>query len=164
MNFIQKIKNNKNVEIPDVKKMIKHYSRYCLNREHVKKLIHTKQEKLNFYIEMPISDEFWLSLLTPLHNYTDFEITYDDWDYVRDEIKKINDLIKQSYEIYEKTGKNMDNEINELKLLKQDIAKNPKTIIDVREDLHKIKNCKSFFYRKFGKTSNIEQYMDEILT
>jgi hypothetical protein len=163
LNFIEKVKNNKNIEIPNVSKMIKHYSRYCLNRDHVKKLINTKQEKINFYIEMPISDEFWLSLLVPLKNYTNFEITFDDWDYVKEELKKINNLIKESYEIQETTGKSMKKEINELTSLKQNVGKNPKTIIDVNQDLEKIKNCKSFFYRKFGKESNIEKYIDEIL-
>jgi SMC interacting uncharacterized protein involved in chromosome segregation len=112
---------------------------------------------------MPISDEFWLSLLVPLKNYTNFEITFDDWDYVKEELKKINNLIKESYEIQETTGKSMKKEINELTSLKQNVGKNPKTIIDVKPDLEKIKNCKSFFYRKFGKESNIEKYIDEIL-
>jgi hypothetical protein len=43
------------------------------------------------------------------------------------------------------------------------ISKSPKTILDVREDLNKIKSCESYFYRKFSKDSNIENYYKIIL-
>jgi len=43
------------------------------------------------------------------------------------------------------------------------IAKNPKTIINTKPDLENIKNCTSFFYRKFDPKSNIEKYWNKII-
>jgi hypothetical protein len=160
--ILNHIKTIKNGYKPNPKKMIKHYSRFCLKRNDAQRLINVNPEKLEFYNNMPISDEFWLSLIYPFDSHKDFEITFDDWDYVKDEIKKINNLIKESYEIQETTGKIMTDEIKTLQTLKQTIAKNPKMITNVKPDLNKIKNCKSYFYRKFSKESDIDLYINEI--
>ena len=52
--------------------------------------------------------------------------------------------------------KKLQNKYNQL-------VKSPKTIIKVEEDLDKIKKCKSYFYRKFDKNSDIEKYWKNII-
>ena len=130
---------------------IKHYARFCLNRDHVKILL-TKD--LNFYHKMQVADEFFLSSLYPLKNYKDIEVTFDDWGWTDKQKNIIKNKIKKT---------NDEDKIKKLKLEFDNIAKSPKTIIDVEEDLDKIKETKTFFYRKFGKTSNIEKYWNEII-
>jgi len=160
---IEKMKDN-DIYIPEIKTMFKHYARFCLNREHTEKLVKmNNQNKLDFYHKMHVADEFFLSILYPLNNYRDFEVTYDDWDYVENERNYINKLIKESYEFKEKFNIDMDDEIKELKFLRDDLSKNPKTIIDVVPDLNKIIHCKSYFYRKFAKTSNINKYWNILI-
>ena len=89
-------------------------------------------------------------------------------------INKINSLNSHSCDLYQKVNQknnnildnefkekfniDMDDEIKELKFLRDDLSKNPKTIIDVVPDLNKIIHCESYFYRKFAKTSNINKY------
>lgn len=141
---------------------IKHYARFCLNREHVKELLDS-YDKLKYFMKMHVGDEFFLSVLHPIKNVTNFAVTYDDWDYVRElgiEIKNKKRLI---YEKQEKDGKNRSNQLKKLQNNYNKISKNPKTIIDVEEDLDKIKKCKSYFYRKFDKKSNIEKYWKKIV-
>ena len=130
---------------------IKHYARFCLNREHVKILLN---KDLSFFHKMQVGDEFFLSSLYPLKNYKDFAVTYDDWDWTN-----------QQKEIIKNKMKKVKNDEEYLKLKEEfnNIAKSPKTIINVEEDLDKIKKCKSYFYRKFGKGSNIEKYWKEII-
>jgi hypothetical protein len=111
---------------------------------------------------MHVGDEFFLSVLYPLSDYIDFEVIFDDWEYVRDKVKEINDLLKKTFELQERKKINLEKEINELRELKQNIAKNPKTIINVKEDLIKIKNSKSYFYRKFSPKSDIKKYIHKI--
>jgi hypothetical protein len=130
---------------------IKHYARFCLCREHVKTLL-TKD--LSFFHKMLVGDEFVLSALYPLKNYVDFDVTFDDWTWTNKQKKIIKDKMKKvkSEQDYLKLKEQYDN-----------IAKSPKTIVNVEEDLDQIKKCKSFFYRKFGKDSNIEKYWQKII-
>jgi hypothetical protein len=130
---------------------IKHYARFCLNREHVKTLL---SKDLSFFHKMLVGDEFLLSGLYPLKNYLNFEVTFDDWDYTEKQKKIIKEKMKKS---------SNDKEYLKLKEQFNQIAKSPKTIVKVEEDLDKIKNCQSFFYRKFSKDSNIEKYWNEII-
>jgi len=133
--------------------IIKHYARMCLSRHHIKKILFNK-EKLNLFIKMHVGDEFFLSSITPLHNFKDIAVTFDDWDYIDKEIKKIREQIKKS------SGEKK-------KLLQEkfnDTAKNPKTIVTVsKEDLSNIKTCGSYFYRKFDKKSDIENYIYQLI-
>lgn len=165
INFIKTVKN-KDIIIPPLKNFIKHYARFCLTRKHIKRILKENLEgNMDFFYKMPIGDEFFLTVLNLNKNeYRDFEVTFDDWEYVRKEIDKINNIIKESYELQEKTKKDMSNIINELKQIKNNIAKNPKmiTIID-ENDLKNIKKTKSYFYRKFSKESNIEDYWRKII-
>jgi len=144
-------------------KFIHHYARMCLNRHHVKKLL-INRDKLEFFHQMQIGDEYFLTVLYPLTNYKDFEITYDDWDYVIIQVNKFKNMIRQLYEEQEQNP-NIDNKdkINIIQYKIKDIAKNPKSIKDVKEDLNKIIECKSFFYRKFTIDSNIVDYWEQII-
>ena len=148
LKYIENIKKD-DIQKYEIKKIFKHYARFCLNREHANQLIElNKKNKLNFFHKMHVADEFFLSSLYPLSNYHDFIIIYDDWDFVLDEIKYINKLIKNCYEIQEKKNIDMKKDITHLKELKNQLSKNPKTLIDVVPDLNKIIHCSSFFYRK----------------
>ncbi len=144
-------------------KFIHHYARMCLNRHHVKKLL-INRDKLEFFHQMQIGDEYFLTVLYPLTNYKDFEITYDDWDYVIIQVNKFKNMIRQLYEEQEQNP-NIDNKdkINIIQNKIKNIAKNPKSIKDVKEDLNKIIECKSFFYRKFTIDSNIVDYWEQII-
>lgn len=177
---IKKIKkNNENIKIPKVNKLIKHLARFCLSRNHVNKLLEADEEKkIKFFSTMQVGDEFYLSVLYPLNkdNYIDFEVTKDDWEYVEKQLNKIRKRIEELYiEIENIENKKMEldskkekilklkEKILELKSLKNELGKNPKTIINVEEDLNNIKKSDSYFYRKFSKNSNIEEYWNEII-
>ena len=159
----EKIKSKHKI-IP--KFFIKNYARFCLNRTHVQLLLQ-KTEELKFFHNMHVGDEFFLTVLNPIKNVRDFAVIYDDWDYINKQKTNVLNKIKKLYEEQEKTGKNLMVQITELKKEKErlyELSKNPKTIINVEEDLEKIKDCESYFYRKFAKNSNIEKYWKEIIT
>jgi Core-2/I-Branching enzyme len=161
---INEIKNT-NIIIPDKYTFIKHYARFCLSRYHVNKLlIANKQDKMEFFNTMHVGDEFFLTLLYPLDKYKDIAITFDDWEYVKKLIYKINHKLKKYYKIQETSNKNLNEKIVELQKLKQDIAKNPKTITKLtKEDLKQMKTSNSYFYRKFSKDSNIKKYINKFI-
>jgi hypothetical protein len=144
--------------LPKPKYFIKNYARFCLNREHVRLLLVRESEgKMNFFHNMQVGDEYFLSVLYPLKNVRDFAVTYDDWEYI-DNKKRI---IKEKQSTVEKYG-------SEWKKLQEKynlIAKSPKTIVNVTldNDLEKIKKCDSYFYRKFSKDSNIQNYWKSII-
>lgn len=144
------------------KNIFKHYARFCLNREHVKELL-SKEKELRYFCKMQVGDEFFLSVLYPLKNFKNFDVTYDDWEYVEKLKFMIKDKKRVLYEIQEEKGINKSKELKELQNEFNNIAKNPKTITNVGDDLDKIKNCKSYFYRKFSKKSDIEIYWKDII-
>ena len=161
-NWKERINKQPNKNKP--KHFIKHLARFCLNREHVGELLQKSKEKqLEFFYKMHVGDEFFLSVLYPINNVRDFAVVYDDWDYIEHEKQKIKNEKRKCYEIQEKTGKDMSLELKTLQNKFNNIAKSPKTIVDVKDDLEKIKKCKSYFYRKFSKDSNIEKYWKEII-
>ena len=161
-NWKERINKQPNQNKP--KHFIKHLARFCLNREHVGELLQKSKEKqLEFFYKMHVGDEFFLSVLYPINNVRDFAVIYDDWDYIEYEKQKIKNEKRKCYEIQEKTGKDMSQELKILQNKFNNIAKSPKTIVDVKDDLEKIKKCKSYFYRKFSKDSNIEKYWKEII-
>jgi hypothetical protein len=144
-------------------KLIKHYARMCLSRHCIKKLLIS--DKLNLFTKMHVGDEFFLSSITPIDNFKDFAVTYDDWDYVEKQKKQIKNQIRLLYEEQEQNvNKNNTDQIKELKDKFNDIAKNPKKIIKVTKDeLKNMKTINSYFYRKFDKTSDIEEYIYKFL-
>lgn len=161
---ISSIKSN--IIIPDINKMIKHYARFCLKRNDIKKVIKAdKDGKMEFFHTMHVGDEFFLSTIIPFNegSFINKEITFDDWEYVRNLIKKINKQIKKKYELQEKFGHDLKQEILDLQALKQNIAKNPKTIVNVEEDLNQIKSKPVYFYRKFAINSNIRKHWLNII-
>ena len=147
------------------KNLIKHYARMCLSRHHIKKLLIS--DKLNLFTQMHVGDEFFLSSITPINNFKDIAVTFDDWDYVEKQKKEIKNKIKLLYEEQEEnTLQNINNteKIKELRDQFNNIAKNPKNIIKVTKDeLNNMKTINSYFYRKFDKTSNIEKYIYKFL-
>ena len=163
-NYNWKERINKQPKKDRPKHFIKHLARFCLNREHVKQLLQkNKEQQLEFFYHMHVGDEFFLSVLYPIHNVKNFAVTYDDWNYVNLELQKIKEKKKQLYELQEKNGKNYSQSLKELQNNYNQIAKNPKSITNVRDDLHFIKQCPSYFYRKFTKKSNIADYWKEII-
>ena len=160
--YIERI--NSQLTRPKPKVFIKHYARFCLNRKHVGMLL-DNEDKLNFFHKMHVGDEFFLSVLYPLNpnDVRDFDVTFDDWDYTIKEGRKIKNQKKLLYEEQEKKGINKSTEINELEKKFKNISKNPKTIVETHDDLDKIINCKSYFYRKFAKNSDIETYWNNII-
>jgi hypothetical protein len=144
--------------LPKPKYFIKNYARFCLNREHVRLLLLKNNEgKMNFFHNMQVGDEYFLSVLYPLKNVRDFAVTYDDWEYIDNKKRIIKDK-QLTVEKYGNEWKKLQNEYNL-------IAKSPKTIVNVTvdNDLEKIKKCDSYFYRKFSKDSNIQDYWKHII-
>jgi hypothetical protein len=144
------------------KDFIHHYARWCINRHHTKKIL---SNDLDFFHKMHIGDEYFLSALYPLTNFKDFDVIFDDWENTLEIYKETKHIIKLLYEEQERNTR-----INNKKIidrLKTELSINnghPKLIVDVREDMLKIKNSQSYFYRKFAPNSNIEQYWDNIIT
>lgn len=157
----QRIQNQKTK--PKPKKIIKHYARSCLNRYHVNQLL-LKTNELNFFHQMHVGDEFYLSVLYPLKNIKDFAVTTDDWEWVNKQKKELKNKIRQLYEIQEKTNENKLSEINELKKIYDKISANPKTIDETKPELKNILNSSSFFYRKFSLKSDIRKYWKYIIS
>ena len=144
-------------------KFIHHYARFCLNRHYVKKLL-MNRDRLDFFYNMHIADEYFLSIIYPLRHFKDKEITFDDWEYTEKLKETLKNNIKKLYEEQEQNNNiNNNDKIEELRNKVKHIAGHPKTIIDVSEDLDKIKKCDAFFYRKFSKDSNIEKYWHDII-
>lgn len=138
--------------------LIKHYSRMCLSRYHVKKLLSTSD--VNDFIDMKVGDEFFLSSIMPIKNNINYAITFDDWDYVI----KITNIIKNKI----KKLNNNDNDNKSKILLLQneynELRKHPKKINIVdKHDLYNITNTDSLFYRKFDKNSNIRKYIYDFI-
>jgi hypothetical protein len=153
--------------LPFPKHIIKHYARFCLNRDHVKILL-SKSYELEFFHNMQVGDEFFLSVLYPFKNsIKNFNVTYDDWDYIDLMKRDLNNKIKNIQIVQSKLpldkGIEKNDELFKYYDIYNNISKSPKTILDVREDLNKIKSCDSYFYRKFSKDSNIENYYKIIL-
>jgi hypothetical protein len=156
--------NDKIIDTVGENKLIKHYARMCLSRTHIEQLLASKT-KLDLFIRTHVGDEFFLSSITPLSNINNFAVTFDDWEFVEKQKKDIKNIIKQLY-IEQETYKNIDNtsKILNLKSQHDEIAKNPKTITKVtNDDLHNMETTKSYFYRKFSKKSNIENYIYEFI-
>ena len=146
--------------------IIKHYARMCLSRQHVKQLLYKyNAPKVNLFKTMHVGDEFFLSAITPMKNLTSFAVTFDDWVFVEAQKTEIKSHIRSLYEQQE-TDTQMDCTvaISALKTHYDDIAKNPKTIYRVSQnDLESMKHTRSFFYRKFSKNSDVEQYIYDFI-
>lgn len=149
---------------------VKHYARFCLSRYHVEKLL-VKENDFKFFESMHIGDEFFLTMLDRDDYIKDFAVTYDNWDYVKNQRNLFNKKIILKYQKLDKIDKNKEkhkyeklkNKINDLKILRDDFSRNPKSYIivenkDIKIAKNWINNKTHFFWRKFPKTSNIETF------
>jgi FkbM family methyltransferase len=128
----------------------KHYARFCLARKHVTILLNNP-DKLNFFGKMHVGDEFFLSILGNDPDIIDFAITFDNWKRTKQKVDKIKQQIKQT--------KNKEKK-NKLITLKEKTGRNPHSYdIVVKQDVREAYQSTSFFWRKFPKSSNIEQFM-----
>ena len=162
----ERIKKQKGYK--NIKNWNKHLARFCLSRYHVQILLQ-KKEELKLFYKMHVADEFFLSLLPSKKFIKDFSVTYDNWDYIENEIKKINKKIEKLYikletEKINNNKNKINNKINDYKSLKAKISANPKSYIKVyKKDFNDANKSKAFFWRKFPKNSNIIQYKNQIL-
>lgn len=144
--------------------LIKHSGWFCLSRFHTEKLImHPDVYKFNKIIA---GDEYILSLIYSKNdsNFIDFKVTYANWNYSKKKVEKLNEELRELYEYQEKTGKSKKEEIFELRKQKSIAGKHPKTYVKITSKiLEKIVNSKSFFFRKFDKSSNITKYYNKFL-
>ena len=161
-NYDYKIRLSENIKNNFKNKIIKHYARMCLSRQHVQLLLQNL-EKVKYFADMHVGDEFFLTSIAPISNYKDMAISHDDWDYVKKQAQLIKNKIKKLYEEQEQENNTKINNIDEIKILKtefEDICKNPKKIIKIsKTDLKNMKMTESFFYRKFDTSSDIEKYI-----
>jgi hypothetical protein len=163
--LISRIKNQPNFNM--FKTYVKHYARFCLSRYHIEKLLRLHNE-FNFFNNMQVGDEFFLTMLKAKPNYDffkDYEITYDDWDYITNEREQLNLEIKKMYELIESqkysdnVNKIIKNEIENKQIFRDNISKNPKTYnVTTIDDYHKALKSGAYFWRKFPKTAIIPDY------
>lgn len=157
--FMNLNKYNMNVRIKTqpghnkIKHFVKHYARMCLSRYHSEKLV--SSDNFDFFNNMHVGDEFFLSLINPIHNrdyIKDFEITYDNWEDIEDKVEEYNYNIEKLYEKIEK-GDHSDitkKKLTDLQKIRDDIRKNPKTYDTITTlDLDNAIKRESFFWRKF---------------
>lgn len=136
----------------------KHYARFCLSRYHVEKLFHPQPSDIEFFKNMHVGDEFFLTLLHARDGYDyikQFTITYDNWEDVNAEVRSIKDKIdriKRDYDHmssdeYQRTKR----EVDRLTGIMNDIRKNPKTYHEITYyDVERAFYSGAFFWRKFA--------------
>jgi Core-2/I-Branching enzyme len=126
---------------------IKHYARMCLSRYHVEKLL---EKDFSFFNNMPISDEFFLTLihLKPNVDFVkNFEITYDNWEDIN---KKNSELTEQIEELKKRTNNRSMNMLRRKRAIRNSIRKNPVTYTKITtHDIERALSKESFFWRKF---------------
>lgn len=164
-NYSTNIMTQKTLPFP--KHFMKHYARFCLTRSHVELLI-SKSSELEFFHNMQIGDEYFLSVLYPFKNtLRDFSVDYDDWDGTNNLRRELNNKIRniQSTQNKMTIDKSIDknNELFKYYDTYNNISKSPQSIDDAKNYINKMKSCSSYFYRKFSKSSNIGDYYEMII-
>ena len=149
------------------KSFVKHYARFCLSRYHVDKLLKLHNE-FKFFNNMNVGDEFFLTMINAKPNvdfFKNYEITYDDWDYIINEREQLNAEIKKMYELIESqkysdnVNKIIKDEIENKKIYRDTISKNPKTYnVVTANDYKKALATGAYFWRKFPKTTIIPNF------
>lgn len=149
------------------KSYVKHYARFCLSRYHIDKLLRLHNE-FKFFNNMNVGDEFFLTIIGAHPNFDffkNYEITYDDWDAVINERDKLNIEIKKMYELIEsqkysnQINKIIKDEIENKKIYRDKISKNPKSYNSVTmDDYNKALSSGAYFWRKFPKTTIIPTF------
>jgi hypothetical protein len=100
-----------------------------------------------------------------MKNLTSFAVTFDDWGFIEGQKTEIKSHIRSLYEKQETDAQfDCTVAISALQTHYNDIAKSPKTIYRVSQnDLEGMKKTRSFFYRKFAKNSDVEQYIYDFI-
>lgn len=129
---------------------IKHYARMCLSRYHVTKLL---EKPFDFFNEMPVGDEFFLTLLhlNPGVDFVkDFEITYDNWE-TQEKYKKLTAEINKLKELQKTDNSFLIADKIRIKLaLRKEVNNNPRTYLTIGiKELEEALYKESFFWRKF---------------
>lgn len=136
----------------------KHYARFCLSRYHIEKLLNCNPADINFFKNMHVGDEFFLTLIQA-RDGQDFikhaTITYDNWEDVNKEANSLKnriDKIKRDYEHLSKHEyENAKREVERLTTHMNNLRKNPKTYYEVSQyDIDRAFNSGAFFWRKFA--------------
>ncbi len=149
-------------------KFVKHYARFCVSRYHLEKLFKCSESAFTFFKEMPIGDEFFWTMIhpTPGQDYIqNYEITFDNWDYVENQKRDIKQKKKNLYSIIDSSTETEYNKTvaeTEMKMLDAEfnrIAANPWSYKTVSpEDIQLAQRSNSFFWRKFPVDSNIADF------
>jgi hypothetical protein len=136
----------------------KHYARFCLSRYHIEKLVNSQPSDIDFFKNMHVGDEFFLTLLHahPGYDYIkQYTITYDNWEDVNAEVRFIKDKIdriKRDYDhMLRDEYERAKHEVDRLTGIMNDIRKNPKTYRDITPyDIERAFYSGAFFWRKFA--------------
>jgi len=147
-------------------KFTKHYARFCLSRYHILKLLGLREEPnfrkyplyqtnkaLNFFNRMHVGDEFFLTLLNPFRNkgfIIDFEITYDDWEWVLERKIFLTNKIAE-----------LEREDDEDEELEKQVKKIKQTVTDKKEQRIKVREFKEQY--KKDKASKLEEYKTDLI-
>lgn len=135
----------------------KHYARFCLSRYHIDKLLRCSPADIDFFKNMHVGDEFFLTLIHA-RNGVDFmeqdTITYDNWEDVNIEVNNIKTTINQIKSDNKRlNGKDYEGpnlEVERLYKIMDDIRKNPKTYYSVTPyDIERAFRSGAYFWRKF---------------
>ena len=112
-----------------------------------------------------VGDEYFLTLIHDSNHIKDFKINYSNWTYNKKKIIKLNRKLKNIYKKKETEFTNKYNKrIYELRKQKSILGKHPKTYNKISKDeFIKMKNSKSFFYRKFSADSDISKYYKKLI-
>ena len=153
----QRIENQPNYQ--QFGKFTKHYARMCLSRYHVEKLLSQSKSRIDFFVNMHVGDEFFLTLINAKPD-VDFilnkTITYDNWEDVQ---KEVNELKKKIYKLKDERKSSNNEKILELETKMNDIRKNPKTYHEITpEDINTVLSSGAFFWRKIPANLLLTDY------
>lgn len=135
-----------------IKNYVKHYARFCLSRFHCEQLVKADRKKIDFFSNMDIGDEHFLSILDFNDKYIlNCMISYDNWEIID---KNVKILRKQIWTLIDNNG-DLE-EISKLKAERNKLRNNPHTYHNITDnDVKTAKKTKAFFWRKIAKDSNI---------
>lgn len=144
--------------------LMRHYPGMALSRSHVMKLLSSMTVDVFRY--MKSGDEYFLSAINPIRNFDDFAITFDNWMYLNRHINIIQKNIIMSVESSDNI--NLDfaylDKMMELysNLYNEVLGFNRLTILS-KQDLEKMHQTGSFFYKEFDEKSDVEKYIDSFI-
>jgi hypothetical protein len=144
--------------------LMRHYTSISLSRAHVTKLLSTLT--VNVFREMTSGDEYFLSAINTIRNCDDMAITFDNWQYLNRHINIIQRNIIKSFG----SENNMDLDFAYLDKmiglygnLYNEVLGFKKITLVSKDDLEKMHQTESFFYKEFDENSDIEKYIDAFI-